>query len=71
MTAVKVFRWLYIFAVLIGPFMTVSAVWTIANIFNGLMAIPNLIALLALSGIIAYETKSYFSRLNSGKIKEW
>lgn len=71
MTAVKVFRWLYILAVLIGPFMTVSAVWTIADIFNGLMAIPNLIALLTLSGIIAYETKSYFRRLDSGKIKEW
>ena len=47
MTTVKVYRWLYILAaVLIGPFLTVSAVWTIADIFNGLMAIPNLIALL-------------------------
>jgi AGCS family alanine or glycine:cation symporter len=69
MTAVKVFRWLYILAVLIGPFLTVSAVWTIADIFNGLMAIPNLIALLALSGIIVAETKSYFDRLDTGKIK--
>jgi AGCS family alanine or glycine:cation symporter len=69
MTAVKVFRWLYILAVLIGPFLTVSAVWTIADIFNGLMAIPNLIALLALSGVIVAETKSYFDRLDTGKIK--
>lgn len=69
MGAVKVYRWLYILAVLIGPFLTVSAVWTIANIFNGLMAIPNLIALLALSGVIAAETKSYFARLESGHIK--
>ena len=36
---VKGYRWLYILAVFIGPFMTVSAVWTIADIFNGLMAI--------------------------------
>lgn len=56
------FRWLYILAVLIGPFLTVSAVWTIADIFNGFMAIPNLIALIALSGIVAKETKSYFDR---------
>ena len=69
MTTVKVYRWLYILAVLIGPFLTVSAVWTIADIFNGLMAIPNLIALLALSGIVVAETKSYFDRLNSGQIQ--
>lgn len=69
MTAVKVYRWLYILAVLIGPFLTVSAVWTIADIFNGLMAIPNLIALLALSGVIVAETKSYFDRLDSGQIR--
>ncbi|MDO5575051.1 MAG: sodium:alanine symporter family protein [bacterium] len=59
---VKGYRWLYIFCVFIGPFMTVSAVWTIADIFNGLMAIPNLIALVALSGVVVAETKSYFSR---------
>ena len=50
-TAVKVYRWLYILAVFIGPYMTVKAVWTIADIFNGLMAIPNIIALFVLSGI--------------------
>lgn len=58
--AVKVYRWLYILAVFIGPYMTVKAVWTIADIFNGLMAIPNIIALLALSGIVAKETREYF-----------
>ena len=57
----KCYRWLYILAVLIGPFMTVSAVWTIADIFNGLMALPNLIALVALSGVVAAETKQYFA----------
>ncbi len=61
-TAVRIYRWLYILAVFIGPYMTVAAVWTIADIFNGLMAIPNIIALLALSGIIAKETKEYFAR---------
>jgi AGCS family alanine or glycine:cation symporter len=61
--AVKVYRWLYILAVFIGPFMTVSAVWTIADIFNACMAIPNMIALIVLSGVVAKETKDYFRRL--------
>lgn len=58
----KGYRWLYIFAIFIGPFMTVSAVWTIADIFNGLMALPNLIALVALSGVVVAETKKYFEK---------
>ena len=62
--AVKVYRWLYIAAVFIGPYMTVKAVWTIADIFNGLMALPNMIALFALSGVVAKEVKDFFE---SGK----
>lgn len=60
---VKAYRWIYILAIFIGPFMTVSAVWTIADIFNGLMAIPNLIALVALSGVVVSETKLYLERI--------
>ena len=56
------FRWVYILAIFIGPYMTVSAVWTIADIFNGLMAFPNLIALVALSGVVVAETKKYFDK---------
>lgn len=56
------YRWLYIIAVLIGPFLTLEAVWTLADILNGLMAIPNLIALIALNGVIVAETRSYFKR---------
>ena len=59
---VKVYRWLYIFAVFIGPYMTVAAVWTIADIFNGLMALPNMIALFALSGVVVKETKAFFDK---------
>ncbi len=59
---VKIFRWLYIAAVFIGPYMTVSVVWNIADIFNGLMAIPNLVALIALSGVVAKETREYFDK---------
>ena len=60
MKPVKIYRWLYIAAVFVGPYMTVAAVWTIADIFNGLMAIPNIIALLALSGVVARETEAFF-----------
>ena len=57
------YRWLYILAVFIGPYMTVEAVWNIADIFNALMALPNLIALLTLSGVVVRETKAYFCLL--------
>lgn len=57
---IKIFRWLYILAVFIGPYMTVSAVWTIADIFNGLMAIPNMIAIFALNGVVVAETRKFF-----------
>lgn len=60
--SVQIYRWLYILCVFIGPYMTVKAVWTIADIFNGLMAIPNIIALLALSSVVVAETKDYFAR---------
>lgn len=63
MKLVMVFRIAYIACVFFGPFMTISAVWTIADIFNGLMAIPNLIAVLGLNGVVVSETKKYFSSL--------
>lgn len=69
MKHVKVYRWIYILAVFIGPYMTVSAVWTIADIFNGLMAIPNMIALFALSGVVVKETRDFFRRHNEAKYK--
>ena len=62
MKHVMMYRWVYIFAVFIGPYMTVSAVWTIADIFNGLMALPNMIALFVLSGVVVKETKKFFDK---------
>ena len=66
--AVMAYRFLYILAIFIGPFMTVEAVWTIADIFNALMALPNLIALLALSGVVVAETKDYWTRVLGDKL---
>lgn len=68
--SIMVYRWLYIIAVFIGPYMTVKAVWTIADIFNGLMAIPNMIAIFALSGVVVKETKDFFVRHKNGEIKD-
>lgn len=62
---VKTYRWIYILAVFIGPFMTVSAVWTIADIFNALMALPNLIALFALHRVVISETRLFLKKTHS------
>lgn len=59
----EAYRRAYIACVFLGPFMTVSAVWTIADILNGLMAIPNLIAVVSLSGVIAKETRQYLRKI--------
>ena len=45
----------------LGGFLQLDLIWVIADIVNGLMALPNLIALLALSPIIVKETQKYFS----------
>lgn len=67
----KTYRWLWTIVVLLGPFLTLEFVWTFADIFNALMAIPNLIGLLALNGVVVYETRSYFKRLDAGEIIEF
>ena len=59
---IKTYKFIYIAAVFIGPYLTVSCVWTFADIFNGLMALPNLIALFALSGVVASETKRFLDK---------
>ncbi|MCQ2090304.1 MAG: sodium:alanine symporter family protein [Fibrobacter sp.] len=68
--AILAYRWVYVAAIFIGPYLTVSAVWTCADIFNGLMAFPNLVALILLSGIVAKETRDFLDRLHAGKIGE-
>lgn len=62
--SIKIFRFIYVATVFIGPYMTVAAVWNLADIVNGLMAFPNLIALFALSGTVGKETREYFRKNN-------
>ena len=56
------YRVLYIVAVFVGSIMNLSIVWNLADCMNALMAIPNLLSLLFLSGIIVHETRKYLWR---------
>ena len=56
---VRVFRVLNIVAVFVGSVINLSLVWTFADCANALMAIPNLLSLLFLSGIVVHETRTY------------
>lgn len=58
--AVGLYRWFWVAAVFIGCVWKSEAVWNFSDMMNGLMALPNLAALLLLSGVIASETKRYF-----------
>ena len=62
--AFPVYRILYILVLLAGPLISLNLVWDMADTLNALMAIPNLIAILLLSGIISKETKHYLSHLD-------
>ncbi len=53
------YRWLWVIMVMVGSVLTLPIVWSFADIANGLMAIPNLISLIALSGVLVAETRKY------------
>ena len=52
---------IYVFCIVLGAAMKLDLVWTIADTFNGFMAVPNLVALLGLSGVVVRLTKEYFA----------
>ncbi len=66
---VKTYRLLYVLFVAIGPYLTVSVVWGVADTFNGLMAFPNLVALILLSPVVWRVTKDYLARRSRGEIE--
>ena len=63
----RVYKIVFLAMVLFGSVTKVGLVWDISDTFNGMMAIPNLIALLALSGVVVAETKKYFDERKAGK----
>ncbi|QLB19285.1 alanine/glycine:cation symporter family protein [Mannheimia granulomatis] len=64
---IKLYRLLFIILIATAPFLKLDTIWTIADIVNGLMAFPNLIALIALRKVILTETKDFFTRLKKSK----
>lgn len=60
--AILPYRLVYIGAVFFGAVRSLDFVWSIADVMNGLMALPNLVGLLLLSGVIAHETRDFFRR---------
>jgi len=68
--AIPIYRWVYVGCITIGAVGGLRVIWTIADILNALMAIPNLIGLVLLSGVVAKETKRYCTRLKNGEFKK-
>ena len=60
--AVNVYRWVYVCLIPVGAAMKIDLVWNISDIFNALMAFPNLIGILGLSGVVLAMTNDYFKR---------
>ena len=67
--AILPYRIIFICLIACGPFLKLEEIWVLADIVNGLMAIPNLIALIALSGVVVAETKAYQKHLDEQKNK--
>ena len=64
--AILPYRLVFIALIACGAFLKLEAIWVLADIVNGLMAIPNLIALIALSGIVVHETRQYLEKVRRG-----
>ncbi|MFB1083337.1 alanine/glycine:cation symporter family protein [Jeotgalibacillus sp. JSM ZJ347] len=61
------YRALFVVAVMVGSVATLDVVWAFSDVMNGLMAFPNLIGLLGLSGVVAYETKRIREKIKEEK----
>jgi AGCS family alanine or glycine:cation symporter len=59
--SIKIYQIVFVLAVIAGATMRLELVWAISDTLNGLMAIPNLVAVLALSGVVARLTREHFS----------
>ncbi|MGV3162433.1 alanine/glycine:cation symporter family protein [Streptococcus hyovaginalis] len=60
--AIPLYRIIYVLMIAIGGYISLETIWVLADIVNGLMAFPNLVALLGLSPVIISETQKYFAK---------
>ncbi len=65
--AIPVYRTVFVSVVYLGCVLKLETCWTLSDIFNGLMAVPNLVALLGLSPLVVAETRAYLAELKRGK----
>jgi alanine or glycine:cation symporter, AGCS family len=65
--AIGLYRVIFVILVFVGAVAKLQVVWDLSDIFNALMAVPNLLGLLLLSGVVARETRTYLQRLKAGE----
>jgi AGCS family alanine or glycine:cation symporter len=65
----RLYRWIYTLMVLVGALLKLELVWALADLANGFMAVPNLIAIVGLSGVVQLETKKYVEYLKAQKVR--
>lgn len=65
--AIMPYRILFLLLIAVGAFLKLDVIWILSDIVNGLMALPNLIALLLLSGVVGVETKRYLNHLKQSR----
>jgi AGCS family alanine or glycine:cation symporter len=71
--AIMPYRWVFVALIVVGAIAKIEFVWKISDIFNGLMAFPNLVGIIGLSGVVWGLSRDYFSRKHVpyGKVKLW
>ncbi len=62
------YRMVYVASVMAGTVLSLDLVWSASDVFNGLMALPNLIALVLLSGVVVKETHDFFEKRRKGEL---
>ncbi|MCK8817722.1 sodium:alanine symporter family protein [Natroniella sulfidigena] len=63
--AIKFYRWVFILAIPVGAMVELELIWLLADVANGLMAFPNLVGIIGLSGVVIKEAKDYFQSLDN------
>ena len=67
-TAIGIYRIIYVLFVFVGAIAEINTVWLIADCFNALMAVPNLVALIGLSGLVVKITREHFAKKRDDEI---